>query len=138
MKTRSMLPAAIALAVLALAAGPARAERVRYHFTPADLCGSTAQTPAGPCNAIGERVSYLGISRTPYGGVLRPTYLVTFFNPVTRANVSVPLALPEGTPTMRYGTNSAVFDYGIYQVNVHFLPDGSVDVIYDSGFRRLQ
>jgi hypothetical protein len=139
MMTRGMLPAAIALAVLALVQSSACAERVRYHFAPADLCGNTAQTPAGPCNAIGERVSYLGISRTPYNGVLRPTQMVTFIHPVTKANVSVPLALPpDSTPKMEYSANRVVFDYGIYQVDVRFLPDGSVDVIYDSGLRRLQ
>jgi hypothetical protein len=139
MHARIFVPGAAALTVLALAVSSAQAERVRYHFAAADICGNTLQTPAGTCNAIGERVSYLGKAGTPYNGALRPTYLVTFSNPVTKGKVTVPLALPEGTPQMRYSRNRAVFDYGIYQVEVAFLPDGSVDVYYDSGpFRKLQ
>jgi hypothetical protein len=83
-------------------------------------------------------VSYLGGS-SPYGRALRPTFLVTFSNPVTKGMVTVPLALPEDTPRMRYARNRAIFDYGSYQVEVVFLADGSVDVYYDSGlFRKLQ
>jgi hypothetical protein len=139
MNARIFGSGAAALALLALTASAAHAERVRYHFAATDICGNTAQTPAGKCNAIGERVSYLGLSGSPYGGALRPSYLVTFTNPVTKGMVTVPLALPEGTPQMRYGRNRAIFDYGTYLVEVVFLPDGSVDVYYDSGlFRKLQ
>jgi hypothetical protein len=48
----------------------------------------------------------------------------------------VPLALPEGTPNMEYRTNRILYNYGSYSVAVHFLADGSVDVVYDSGFFR--
>jgi hypothetical protein len=139
MSARSIGLAAATLAVLALAASSARAERVRYHFAATDLCGNTAQTPAGKCNAIGERVSYFGLGSTPYNGAMRPNYMVTFFNPVTKGTVTVPLALPEGTPRMEYRPNRAVFNYGLYQIEVAFLADGSVDVFYDSGpLRKLQ
>ena len=127
-----------ALALVAMSGSSAQAERVRYHFAATDICGNTAQTAAGKCNAIGERVSYFGLSSSPYNGVLRPNYLVTFFNPVTTGNVTVPLALPEGTPQMQRGRNRLIFNYGTYLVEVAFLPDGSVDVFYDSGFRKLQ
>jgi hypothetical protein len=133
------LQVAAALAGLTLAAPSAHAERVRYHFAATDVCGNTAQTPAGKCNAIGERASYLGLGNSPYNGAIRPNYMVTFRNPVTKGTVTVPLALPEGTPQMQYRANRAIFNYGTYQVEVHFLADGSVDVIYDSGpFRKLQ
>jgi hypothetical protein len=138
MRARLFVPGAAALALLALTTSPAQAERVRYHFAATDICGSTTQTPAGQCNAIGERVAYFGLGTSPYSGVVRPNYLVTLFNPVTRGTVTVPLALPEGTPQMRHGRNRLIFDYGTYQVEVVFLPDGSVDVYYDSGWRRLQ
>ena len=139
MNARILAAGAAALTVLVLAAAQVQAERVRYHFAAADIAGNTVQTPAGKCNAIGERVSYLGLGASPYGGAMRPNYLVTFSNPVTKGMVTVPLALPEGTPQMRYARNRAIFDYGTYQVEVVFLPDGSVDVYYDSGlFRKLQ
>ena len=139
MIARLFVPVAAALVLVALTASPAQAERVRYHFAATDICGNTAQRPAGQGNAIGERVAYFGLGTSPYDGVMRPNYLVTFFNPVTRGNVTVPLALPEGTPQMQHGRNRLTFNYGTYRVEVAFLPDGSVDVFYDSGpLRRLQ
>ena len=139
MLARLFVPGAAALALLALTTSPAEAERVRYHFAATDICGNTAQTPAGQCNAIGERVAYFGLGSSPYTGVMRPNYLVTIYNPVTRGNVAVPLALPEGTQQMQHTRNRLTFNYGTYLVEVVFLPDGSVDVYYDSGpLRRLQ
>jgi hypothetical protein len=112
---------------------PLYAERVRYHFAPADLCGSTVQTPAGKNNAIGERVSYFGFGTTPYNCAKPPTHMVTFWHPFTKRNVTVPMALPAGTPRLEYGRNRITFNYGSYIVQAVFLPDGSVDTIYDSG-----
>jgi len=49
----------------------------------------------------------------------------------------VPLTLPEGTPRIEHRRNRIVYNYGSDVVEVHFLSDGSADVIYDSGlFRR--
>src|SRR5205823_148849 len=125
--------AAAALAIAGACVNPVLAERVRYHFTPADLCGNTVQTPAGKDNAIGERVSYFGLGNKPYGCPIPPTHMVTFLHPVNRREVTVPLALPEGTPRMVYRSDRIIYNYGSYAVEVIFLPDGSVDTIYDSG-----
>jgi len=128
-----------ALAVAVCSSGPVQAEKVRYHFAPADLCGSTVQTPAGKNNAIGERVSYFGFGNAPYYCPKRPTHMVTFWHPYTKRNVTVPLYLPEGTPRIGYGPSRITFDFGTYSVAAVFLPDESVDTIYDSGpFRPLQ
>jgi hypothetical protein len=125
-----VLPAAAV--ALALAAAPARADRVRYHFRPADVSGNTAQ--ASP----GERVSYFGGAATPYAGGPRLTHLVTFRHPYTGQDVTVPLALPESTPRILHRPDRIIFEYSNYTVTAVFLPDGSVDTIYDSGpFRPL-
>jgi hypothetical protein len=138
MNTRIFALAGAAVAVLALAAPSARAERVRYHYTAADLAGNTALVPA-PSGAPGQRVSYFGLGAAPYCGVMRPTYMVTFYNPVTKCRVTVPLALPDDTPRLEYRPNRVTFDYGTYYVTVTFLADGSVDVTYDNGlFKKLQ
>jgi hypothetical protein len=62
--------------------------------------------------------------------------MVTFCHPYTHSNVAVPLALPEGTPNILHGPDRITFNYGSYAVRVRFLADGSVDVVYDSGFLR--
>ena len=68
----------------------------------------------------------------------RPTCLLTYRHPCTGQAVTVPLALPEGTPTIQYKLRQVVYNYGSYAVEVHFLPDGSVAVVYNSGlFRAL-
>ena len=51
--------------------------------------------------------------------------------------VTVPVALPQGTPNIEYLARRVVYNYGSYTVSVLFLADGSVDVIYNSGFARL-
>jgi hypothetical protein len=136
MTTRLLPSGAAALALLVLAAPVVRAERVRYHLTPADLSGITTLTPPGNCFAVGEHVSYFGLGTKPYYGSPRPTVMTTFCNPVTGGNVMIPLALPDSTPLMRHAPNRIIFDYGTYYVEVHFLSDGSVDVIYDNGLLR--
>jgi hypothetical protein len=44
--------------------------------------------------------------------------------------------LPEGTPRIEHVWRRIVYNYGSYTVAVLFLPDGSVDVIYNSGLLR--
>jgi hypothetical protein len=136
MTNRNVTVAVAALLVSAVVVRPVSAERVRYHYSAADLCGKTLPTPASPTGAIGERISFFGLGREPYNIVLPPTYLVTFRHPYTNQNVTVPLALPPDTPRMAYTANRAVFNYGVYTVETVFFPDGSVDVIYDSGLLR--
>jgi hypothetical protein len=140
MKARFFRWAATALtATLMASAGTAVAERVRYHFTPVDLCGTTVQTPAGKYNSIGERVSYLGLPNRPYNCPMVPTQIVTFCHPYAQRTVSVPMAMPPGTARISRGRDRIVFHYTSYSVEARFWPDGSVDTVYDSGiFRPLR
>jgi hypothetical protein len=50
--------------------------------------------------------------------------------------VNVPLALPDGTPVIEHVGQRIVYNYGSYTVEVRFLPDGGVDVVYNSGLLR--
>ena len=50
--------------------------------------------------------------------------------------ITVPLSFPEGTPRIEHRADRVIYNYGSYTVEVHFLPDGSVDVVYNSGLRR--
>jgi hypothetical protein len=137
---RSILPF-IAPAVLAGLTFPpvARADVVRYHFTPADCSGYTALRP-GPNGAVGEWQLWRGSpERRAYYCPKRPTHLVTFRHPYTGQNVTVPLALPEGIPQIEHVRGRIVFNYGVgYTVEARFLPDGSVDIAYNSGLFRPQ
>jgi hypothetical protein len=46
------------------------------------------------------------------------------------------LALPDGTPVIEHVRQRIVYNYGSYTVEVRFLPEGAVDVIYNSGLLR--
>jgi hypothetical protein len=125
-----------AAAALVLPAGTGLADQVRYHYAPADLCGTTALKPADACGAPGTRVAYFGLVREAYYCQRRPTHMVTFRHPFTNQYVTVPLAFPEGTPRIEYRRDRIIYNYGSYTVEAHFLPDGSVDAVYNSGFLR--
>ena len=122
----------LVLAGLLLSAPMAEAAAVRFHYVPADPGGHTSMKPT--CD--GESLRWFGAVREPCNSRFQPTCIVTFRHPHTGQNVSVPLALPEGTPTIMHGPDRITYNYGSYAVRVRFLPDGSVDVIYDSGFLR--
>ncbi len=66
----------------------------------------------------------------------RGVALVTFRHPATGHCVTVPLALPASTPRMEYVRDRAVYNYGTATVEVEFIKNGSVDVVYDSGLFR--
>jgi hypothetical protein len=137
MGRRRLLPAAVlATALAVILALPCRAGRVRYHYAPADACGTMSMKPDGPCGAAGEVVSFFGAVREPAPAPPRPTHLLTFQHPCTARPVTVPVCLPEGTPRVEYRTDWVVYNYGSYAVQVHFLGDGSVDVVYNSGLFR--
>src|SRR6516165_5243412 len=106
----------------------AAAEQVRYHFVPADACGTMAQVPAGPEGTIGELKRALGMVAMPYPCAVRPNQMVTFRHPFTCRNVTVPLRLPEGPPRLEHRPDRIVYNYGDYTVEARFLRDGSVDV----------
>jgi hypothetical protein len=124
----------VLVGLCALGAGVAQAAAVRFHYVPTDSGAYTTMKPAE--DGVGERRRWFGAVREPYNCPLRPNHVVTFCHPYTHSNVSVPLALPEGTPNIMHGPDRITFNYGSYAVRVRFLPDGSVDVVYDSGFLR--
>lgn len=124
---------AVALLVLLSKQG-AEAAAVRYHYVPEDSQSHTAMKPAG--YGVGETVRWFGTVREPYNCPLLPTCVLTFHHPCSGQDVSIPLALPEGTPTILHGRDRITFNYGSYAIRIRFLPDGSVDVVYDSGFLR--
>lgn len=126
----------LAVGLLLLTAQAALADIVRYHYQPQDLCGHTSLRVA-PDGAAGVWRSWaLSPRQQPYYCQLRPTHMVTFRHPYTCQNVQVPIALPEGTPRLAYEPYAVVYQYTPYVVRVEFLPDGGVDVIYNSGFLR--
>jgi hypothetical protein len=114
----------------------AQAEAVRYRFVPKDACGTMAPTPVGPEGTIGELKLALGLRSLPYPYAVRPNRLVTFRHPYTGRNATVPMRLPDGTPRMEHRADRIIYNYGDYTVEARFLPDGSVDVVYNSGLLR--
>lgn len=127
----------LALGVLILAApNPVRSEQLRFHFVPADACGAMRQVPAGPEGAIGELKRGVGLRSLPYTQPVRPNQMVTFRHPYNGRNVTVPIRLPEGTPRMEHQYDRIIYNYNDYTVEARFRPDGSVDVVYNSGLLR--
>ncbi len=126
--------AALAAALLILPSS-AHASRVRYHYVPSDGgCMVLAPTADG---APGERLSWIGRGATPFRCAPKPTQNMCFTHPCTGQSVVVPLALPVGvTPRIEHRARGVSFDYGSDTVNVNFLSDGTVDVVYDSGLFR--
>ncbi len=114
----------------------AAAEQVRYRFVPTDACGTTSQKPIGPEGSMGELKLGLGIRILPYPYVVKPNQMVTFRHPYTARNVTVPLRLPQSTARMEHRSDRIIYNFGDYTVEARFLPDGSVDVIYNSGLAR--
>jgi hypothetical protein len=124
--------AALAALMLVACAGTASAARARFHYGSADGCGVLSLKPDGPCNAPGEYISLFGTPRNA-SAAPRPNVYLTFQHPCTGRRVTVPVSLPEGTPVIQYRYRRVIYNYGSYSVEVAFLPDGSVDVIYNSG-----
>lgn len=106
----------------------------------------TVRYPAGSTSLFRGADGTVGDHRAWYGGPAqpvvngpRPTHVVTYLHPYTGQNVNVPVTLPESTPRIHHATDRIVYNYGSYTVTSRFLPDGSVEVIYNSGlFRPLQ
>jgi hypothetical protein len=114
----------------------ARAGRLIYHYGPADSCGSVVPTAAGPAGVSAEQTSYFGLMRDMAPPPPRSTHAVTFIHPYTGMPAIVPLRLPDATPRMEFRPDRAIYNYGSYAVEVHFLSSGGVDVIYNSGLFR--
>ncbi len=125
------LGAALGLA----AAEQAAAELLRLRYLP-DPCGNTTLVPVGPGGALGEKRVWIGGDPKPYHCQLRATHIVTFRHPATCCNVAVPLNLLEGSPRIEHRSDRIIYNYGSYTVTARFLPDGSVETIYNSGMLR--
>src|SRR5262249_11929418 len=132
------------VALLAFQPHELQAARVQFHYLPVDPQGHSVLLPSRTA-AAGERVSWFGTVRESYFGrttvnpTARPLIVnveAPFRHPYTGRTVIVPLSLPEGTPRIEHVRNRVVYNYGSYTVEVRFLPDGSFDVIYDSGLLR--
>jgi hypothetical protein len=135
MLSRTRAAALLAGALVLSLARPAHAERVRFHYTPGDVVAHSPVAP-GP-NVVGERVTLFG-GTEPYTCQLRPTAIVTFRHCYTGQPVSVPLRLPDSVPRIEHRYNRVIYNYGSQTIELVFLPDGSVDVVYNSGgFRPL-
>jgi hypothetical protein len=114
----------------------AAAEAVRYRFIPSDACGNMAQVPAGPEGAVGEQLTGFGLRPQPFNRTFRPNQMVTFRHPYNGRLATVPLTLPQGTPRLEHRGDRIVYNYGTYIVEARFFTDGSVEVVYNSGFLR--
>lgn len=124
------------IVLLILTASPTRAARVRYHYVPDDGPEGLPMRLSGLGESAGERVSWFGLVRQPFAYPPRPSRFVAFNHPASRRVVIVPLALPNDTPRMEYRNRWVIYNYGTDTVQIHFLPDGSVDVYYTNSFRR--
>jgi hypothetical protein len=126
-----------ALAAGLAACGTAHAAVARFHYVPPPNGGNVLVPTLSPCGTSGEKFSWFGSVRQPCCTPPRPTCTVTFPHPCTGRCVVVPLALPRGTPIIEHrGASRVIYNYGSYTVEIQFLGDGSVDVIYNSGFLR--
>jgi hypothetical protein len=110
-------------------ADQANAARVRFHYVPAGPEEKSVVTQAGS----GERLTWRGAWQATDCPTPKPTCFSTFRHPDTGRCLTLPLALPEGTPQMLYRTNRVIYDYSGFTVEVHFLSDGTADVIYTTG-----
>jgi hypothetical protein len=122
----------LALIVLLSVCGPASAAIARYHYAPNGPNGAMTFVPGSP--DAGERISVLGTVPDP--NPPRPTVMMTYRHPLSGQTVTVPLRMPAGTPTVYHRSNRIVYDFTGYTVQVVFFPDGTVDVIYNSGLFR--
>jgi len=134
MPRRCFWLALLATLIAALGAtSPLRAEVVRFRYVP-DACGNMVLACAN--GLPGQRASWYFGARQSIPTPIPPNVLVAFQHVYTGQTVNVPLALPEDTPRLERRPAAYVYNYGSYTVQVRFLPDGSVETIYNSGFLR--
>jgi hypothetical protein len=132
-KLRAGLAAAV-VATLA-SAGEANAARLRYHYSAVDERGTTMLRPLNQ-GSPGERLTW-SLRWEPYNfPPPRATRMVTFRHPNTGKPLVLPLRLPADPPRMEYRADAVIYNYGTDTVQVHFLTDGTADVIYSSGLLR--
>ncbi len=106
-------------AVLAVV-GTVEAARLRYRYVPGGADGVMTLAPSA-FGTPGVRITLRGSCPDSH--------------PFSGQTINVPLNLP-GNPTIYYKTNAVLYDYSGDFVEVRFLPDGSVEVIYSTGLFR--
>ncbi len=79
---------------------------------------------------------FLGLIHEPAVAQPKPTHLVTFKHSYSGRNITVPLTLRAENPRMTITREAVTYNYGSDKVEVQFLKDGSVDVVYSSGLLR--
>ncbi|MBM4067544.1 MAG: hypothetical protein FJ271_01160 [Planctomycetes bacterium] len=119
---------------LLLAHGQANAEVVRYRYAP-DACGNLQLVP-GPNGAPGERSGWLGGTPAPFPRQVIATHVVSFRHSYSRQNVQVPITFPDAAVRMETVADYVQFTFTSYTIRVIFQPNGSVDVVYNSGWLR--
>jgi hypothetical protein len=122
-----------ALIVLALPT-IAHAELVRFHYAPMDACNTMTQVSAGPDGALGELRRGYGVRSLPYPYVVRPNQMVTFRHAFNGRLVTIPMRFPASPPRIEQRADRIIYHFAEYDAEARFLPDGSVDVVYNSGF----
>jgi len=123
------------IGLLLSTAGISPAGQVRFHYAPVDAAGNASLRPT-PSGSAGERVRWLGAVHEPYYNQPRPTQILTFQHLYSKRPITLPLSFPAGMPRIEHVRDRIIYNYGSYSVQAHFLADGSVDVIYDSGLFR--
>jgi hypothetical protein len=113
----------------------AHAEVLRFRHVPVDANGNTGLAKDAQ-GAAGQRSTWMGGTRQPFFGQIKPNYVVTFRHPYSGRNVNVPMSLPDGAPRMEYLRHRIVYHYGTYEIRVLFNEDGTVDTLYNSGLLR--
>ncbi|MSQ96411.1 MAG: hypothetical protein EXR98_17915 [Gemmataceae bacterium] len=124
------------VALLAAVPSWASAEQLRLRYVPMDAAGTMTQVPAGPDGNMGEVKRGLGLRAIPHSYVVKPNQMVTFRHPFNGKNATVPIRLPSGTPRMEHRSDRIIYNYGDYTVEARFNPDGSIDMVYNSGLLR--
>ncbi|MGE3804254.1 MAG: hypothetical protein AB7K24_06245 [Gemmataceae bacterium] len=124
---QGLVPAVLAILIVVTVSSSVDAAIARYHYVPVDATGMLQLQS-------GEKTSVFG--RVPDDCPPPATCLVPFKHCITGQTLLVPLALPPDTPIIYHRSNRIVYSYGSYTVTVQFLQDGSVDVIYNSGWLR--
>ncbi|MFO0865687.1 MAG: hypothetical protein U0744_13715 [Gemmataceae bacterium] len=112
------------------------AEQVRFRYVPADGNSAMRAQPVGPGGSLAENLRGISYAAYPFNKVYRPTHMVMFWHPYSGRYANIPLTLPESVPTVQRRPDAIVYNYGIYEIEALFLPDGAVDVIYNSGYLR--
>jgi hypothetical protein len=131
METRN-LPALTAVSILlvgGLASG-LRADDVGFRYVRPTGSRTLVWQPRDSVAFVGNQVFVFPTSLQSQPPA--PTQWLSLRHPFTHAYVSVPVALPSGTPRLEQRSDRLIYDYGFMSIVILFLRDGSVNVSYNS------